>query len=259
MQRHQRDHFGDCLARLGDAVDDLIVLDADNSVATRTAQFARLFPRRFVNVGVAEQNLIGVAAGLALAGLRPLACTFSVFLVDRGFEAIRNAIALNSLPVTLVGTHAGISVGHDGSTHFAIEDIAAIRALPNMRVLVPADEAQITALLSEAVLGSKPTYLRISRWSMPPVTPANATVTIGKGVLLRSGADCAVFATGLMVYPAMVAAEELSSVGIHCAVACLHTLIQVLGDDLDRLALLAGVGRPLPPLEPPVDSHRAAR
>jgi len=224
MGDHQRDTFGQSLVEIGESIGDLVVIDADNSTATRTDGFARRFPERFFNVGVAEQNLIGVAAGLSLAGMRPLACTFSMFLTGRGFEAIRNTIGLNHLGVTLVGTHAGISVGKDGSTHFAIEDIALMRSMPGMQVVVPADHTQIRQLLPQLVLHPSPSYLRISRWSMPAVTPLNEDIVIGRGILLRDGVDCAVIATGLMVHPALVAADRLATVGIGCAVACLHTL-----------------------------------
>jgi transketolase len=224
LKHHQRDVFGQCLVEIGESVDELVVIDADNSTATRTDGFARRFPERFFNVGVAEQNLIGVAAGLALAGMRPLACTFSMFLTGRGFEAIRNTIGLNHLGVTLVGTHAGISVGKDGSTHFAIEDIALMRSMPGMQVVVPADHVQIRELLRQLILQSSPSYLRISRWSMPAVTSRNEDVVVGRGILLRDGEDCVVIATGLMVHPALVAADRLATKGISCAVACLHTL-----------------------------------
>src|SRR5690348_10254809 len=131
----QRDDFGKRLLRLGAEVPDLVVLDADNSLATRTHDYRNNYPERFINVGVAEQNLVGIAAGLALSGMRPLASTFAIFLCGRGFEAIRNSIALDCLPVTLVGTHAGVSVGRDGASHSAIEDIALMRSLPNMSVV----------------------------------------------------------------------------------------------------------------------------
>lgn len=221
---HQRDDFGECLTEIGKSLSNVVVLDADNSTATRTAEFARTFPSRFINVGVAEQNLIGTAAGLALAGMRPVACTFSIFLVGRAFETIRNLVALDSLPVTLVGTHAGISVGKDGATHFAIEDIALMRSTPNMQVVVPADRAQIRQLLPQVLGQPSPTYFRVSRWSMPPVTEKGQKIALGKGLLLQEGDDCAILATGLMVYPALVAAQQLKSRRIRAAVGCLHTL-----------------------------------
>lgn len=220
----QRDDFGKCLLRLGSEFPDLVVLDADNSLATRTYEYRNHYPERFINVGVAEQNLVGIAAGLALSGMRPLASTFAIFLCGRGFEAIRNSIALDALPVTLVGTHAGVSVGRDGASHFAIEDVALMRSLPNMSVVVPADAAQINALLPQAIAQDRPTYLRISRWGMPNVTPPNSEVRLGDGMLLADGSDCIIFCTGLMAYLAMSAADSLRRGGVSCAVACIHTL-----------------------------------
>lgn len=220
----QRDSFGQALTRIGAEMPDLVVLDADNAPATRVAQFATRFPDQFVNVGVAEQNLVGVAAGLALCGFKALACTFAIFLCGRGFEMIRNCIAMNNLPVVLVGTHAGVSVGRDGSTHFAIEDIALMRCMPNMRVVVPADARQIEALLPQVLAQDGPTYFRISRWGTPEVTPAAASVQFGKGLLLAGGEDCCIVATGLMVHAALLARDSLQQVGIRCAVAAIHTV-----------------------------------
>jgi len=235
-RRHQRDDFGQCLAEMGESLSNLVVLDADNSTATRTAEFAKKFPSRFINVGVAEQNLIGIAAGLALAGMRPVACTFSIFLVGRAFETIRNSVALGNLPVTLVGTHAGVSVGKDGATHFAIEDIALMRSTPNMHVVVPADRAQIRQLLPQVLAQPSPTYFRVSRWSMPPVTQEGHEIALGKGLLLQEGDDCAILATGLMAYPALAAAQELKSKGIRAAVGCVHTVKPLDVDFITGLA-----------------------
>ncbi len=224
MVRAQRDSFGEALISVATAIDDLVVVDADNAPATRIAQFATQFPARYLNVGVSEQNLVGIACGLALCGRRPVAVTFAVFLCGRAFEVIRNGVALNSLPVVLVGTHAGVSVGRDGPSHFAVEDIALMRSLPNMRVVVPADGRQVAELLSQSLKEAAPTYLRISRWGTPEVTPAAAKVTLGKRIVLADGEDCCIIACGLMVHAAVVARDRLDGLGISCAVVAIHTV-----------------------------------
>jgi transketolase len=224
MVMYQRDVFGQALVKAGEALPELFVLDADNATATRITAFAERFPDRYINVGVAEQNLIGIAAGLALCGYKVLACTFAVFLCGRAFETIRTCIALNKLPVALVGTHAGVSVGKDGSSHFAIEDIALMRSLPNMQIVVPADARQINDLLPQVLAQKVPTYLRISRSGTPEVTPYSASVKLGKGLLLADGNDCCIIASGLLVHAALVARESLAQSGIDCAVAEIHTV-----------------------------------
>ncbi|SRR5579875_744696 len=232
----QRDIFGEALLKLGANKPDLVVLDADNAPATRVAAFAEQFPDRYINVGVQEQNLIGVAAGLALSGYKVLVSTFAIFLCGRAFESIRNAIALNRLPVTLVGTHAGVSVGKDGSSHFSVEDIALMRCLPNMQVVVPADARQIRELLPSVVSQTAPTYLRISRWGTPEITPLAASVEFGRGLMLADGADCCIVASGLMAYQAMLARESLALDGIDCAVAAIHTVKPIDHDFILKLA-----------------------
>ena len=224
MVIYQRDAFGQALVKAGEAMPDLFVLDADNATATRVTAFSERFPDRYINVGVAEQNLIGIAAGLALCGYKVLACTFAVFLCGRAFETIRNGIALNKLPVVLVGTHAGVSVGKDGSSHFAIEDIALMRCLPNMQIVVPADAHQIKALLPQVLAQEAPTYFRISRSGTPEVTRSSDPVEFGKGLLLADGINCCVIASGLLVHAALMARESLAQAGIQCAVAEIHTV-----------------------------------
>jgi transketolase len=236
MPQLQRDVFGECLVQQGHELPELVVLDADNSTATRTALFGEVFPSRFINVGVAEQNLVGVAAGLALSGLKPLASTFSIFLCGRAFEIIRNGIALNGLPVTLVGTHAGVSVGRDGPTHFAIEDIALMRSLPGMRVVVPADSIQVRQLLPQILRSSGPTYLRLSRWGLPDVTSGDIPFELGKGHLLRKGSGVCIIATGLMTFYAIQAQRLLVDRGVNCGVAAIHTIKPLDEDFLLQLS-----------------------
>ena len=220
----QRDAFGQALIEAGEILPRLIVVDADNGTATRTSGFAEHFPERFFNVGVAEQNLIGVSVGLALCGNRVVACTFAAFLCGRAFEMIRNCVALNRASVVLVGTHAGISVGKDGATHFATEDIALMRCLPNIRVVVPADNHQVRQLLVDVLMDDVPTYFRISRWGSPEVSPVPLPLVLGRGVLLEEGDECCVIATGLMVHAALSARKILELIGIRCAVAEIHTI-----------------------------------
>jgi transketolase len=233
MTISQRDIFGQALANAGEVIPNLFVLDADNATATRVTEFATRFPERYINVGVAEQNLVGIAAGLTLCGYKVLACTFAIFLCGRAFETIRNCIALNNLPVALVGTHAGVSVGKDGSSHFAIEDIALMRSLPNMQVVVPADARQISELLPQVLVQESPTYFRISRSGTAEVTPSLMAVEFGKGMLLADGENCCIVASGLLVHAALLARESLARTGIQCAVAAIHTV-----KPLDRIFVL---------------------
>jgi transketolase len=229
-----RDAFGEALAVLGEMRDDFVVVDADNAPATRTQRFRERFPERFVNVGCAEQNLVGVATGIALLDVPVVASTFAVFLVGRGFEQIRNSVCAAKAPVTLVGTHAGISVGRDGASHTATEDVALMRSLPGMRVLVPSSAAMVLPLLASAIESRAPNYVRISRHDAPPIEPWDSdTGRIGRSRLLRTGPDVAVLATGLMVSRALEAARELDGLGIRSSVLDLFCV-----EPLDEQAVL---------------------
>jgi transketolase len=219
-----RDAFGLALQEAGDLFPDLLVVDADNSTATRTDLFKQRFPDRFVQVGVAEQNMVGVAIGLAQCGYRVVASTFAAFLLGRGWEAIRDGVALEALNVVLVGTHAGISVGRDGITHMALEDVALTRTLPNLGVVVPADGTQVRSLLLDALAVGGPYYLRISRWGLGEITPPQQPVRLQDPIVLRPGRDCLVLACGLMTQVALQAARELEDQGLDCGVVCIHTV-----------------------------------
>jgi transketolase len=203
-----RDAFGAALVRCGEADASFVVLDADNGPATRLAAFARRFPERFFNVGCAEQALVGVAGGLALAGVPVVASTFAIFLVGRAFEQIRNTLCMGDLPVTLVGTHAGVTVGYDGASHFCVEDLALMRAVPGMTVLVPSSGPQVQPLLELALASRRPAYLRISRHGAPASYPV-APVRLGGAELVRRGRDVTVLACGLMVERAVRSAAAL--------------------------------------------------
>jgi len=213
-----RDAYGKALVALGEKNKEIVVLDADLSKSTKTADFAKVFPERFINMGIAEQNLMGFSAGLAAAGKIPFASTFAVFATGRAFEQIRNSIAYPQLNVKVAATHSGISVGEDGASHQAIEDIAIMRALPNMTVLVPADAEETAQIIQAAAEYKGPVYIRMGRLAVPVLFDENYKFEIGKANQIREGKDAAVIASGLMVAEALKAAEELSKQGIEIAV-----------------------------------------
>lgn len=219
-----RDAYGQTLAELAATDEKLVVLDADLAKSTKTAEFAKAAPERFVEMGIAEQNMIGVAAGLATLGKHVFCSSFAIFAVGRAFEQVRNALAYPGLPVTVAATHAGITVGEDGATHQAIEDIALMRAVPNMTVIVPADARETAQAVKALAEYDKPTYLRLGRLAVETVMPADYQFTIGKGYVLREGSDAVIFACGLMVQEAMYAAEQLAAEGINITVANMATV-----------------------------------
>jgi transketolase len=219
-----RDAYGEVLVELGEAMPNLVVLDADVSKATRTAQFAKKFPDRFVNVGCAEANLIGTAAGLSLTGKVPIASTMAVFASCRALDQIRNSICYPKLNVKIVATHAGITVGEDGATHQSIEDISIMRALPNMTVVVPCDAIETKKAIRAVVKYAGPVYVRLGRDAVPDITTGDTPFEIGKALILREGNDIAIFATGIMVGTALEAAEELQQRQVSARVINLHTI-----------------------------------
>ncbi|MBC7333470.1 MAG: transketolase family protein [Actinobacteria bacterium] len=222
--RSTRDAYGEVLVSLGVENPKIVVVDADVSKATRTSLFARQFPERFFNVGVAEQNLMGVAAGLSLTGLIPIASTFAVFATGRAFDQVRNTIAYGNCNVKIVATHGGITVGEDGASHQSIEDIALMRVLPNMKVIVPADAFEVEKALRAAVRIYGPVYIRLGRVPVPTVTSKCSHFEIGRANVLRDGSDLAILATGIMVSESLKAAEILSSEGVESAVINVHTI-----------------------------------
>ncbi|HIU10652.1 MAG TPA: transketolase family protein [Candidatus Avidehalobacter gallistercoris] len=219
-----RDAYGQTLAELAATDEKLVVLDADLAKSTKTAEFAKAAPERFVEMGIAEQNMIGVAAGLATLGKHVFCSSFAIFAVGRAFEQVRNALAYPGLPVTVAATHAGITVGEDGATHQAIEDIALMRAVPNMTVIVPTDARETAQAVKALAEYDKPAYLRLGRLAVETVMPADYQFTIGKGYVLREGSDAVIFACGLMVQEAMYAAEQLAAEGINITVANMATV-----------------------------------
>lgn len=220
-----RDAYGRILTELGKRYPEIVVLDADLSKSTKTSDFAKIFPERFFNMGIAEQNLMGTAAGFALAGKIPFASTFAVFAVGRAYDQVRNSIAYPRLNVKIVATHAGITVGEDGASHQAIEDIALMRALPSMTVIVPADAVETEQAVAAAVAHEGPVYIRLGRSAVPVLFDREKyQFRIGKAAVLREGTDAAIFATGIMVSEALKAAEKLAEEGVDTAVINVSTI-----------------------------------
>lgn len=213
-----REAYGQALEALGAVREDVVVLDADLSKSTKTNMFQKKFPERFFNMGIAEQNLLGVAAGFAAAGKVPFASTFAVFATGRAYDQIRNSICYPRLNVKIAATHAGITVGEDGGSHQALEDINLMRGLPNMTVLVPADGPEAYKAVMAAAEMDGPVYIRLGRSAVPTITDAAADFQIGKGTLLREGTDVTLIACGIMVAKALEAAELLQEEGVSAAV-----------------------------------------
>lgn len=213
-----RDAYGQTLVDLGAENENIVVLDADLAKSTKTAKFAEKFPQRFFDMGIAEQNMTVTAAGLAAAGKIPFASTFAMFATGRAFEQIRNSIAYTSLNVKIAATHAGITVGEDGGSHQTIEDIAIMRVLPGMTVLVPADAVQTREMIKAAAAYDGPVYIRLGRSGVPVIYSDDYQYQWGKAEQLKTGEDAVIYATGIMVAEAIAAAEELAQEGISVAV-----------------------------------------
>jgi transketolase len=219
-----RDAYGLKLVELGRKNPDIVVLDADLSKSTMTHFFAKEFPNRFFDCGIAEQNMVTIAAGLASSGKIPFASTFAVFLPGRCFDQVRMAIAQPGLNVKLVSTHSGISVGEDGISHQAIEDLALINSLPGFNVVVPADGIETAKAIEAAASVEGPFYVRLGRPKVPVILPDDYQFKLGKAVKLRSGKDAAIIAIGIMVKAALDAAADLQKQGIDCSVINMSTL-----------------------------------
>lgn len=220
-----RASYGAALVELGNEHDDLVVLDADLAAATQTGKFKAAHPERFIDVGIAEANLIGVAAGIATTGRVPFASTFAMFAAGRAFEQIRNSVGYPHLNVKIGATHAGISVGEDGASHQCNEDIALMRTIPGMTVVCPADDVEARALVKAAYEFVGPMYMRFGRLAAPVIhDEATYKFELGRGIVERKGADVTIVATGLMVGEALQAAEELAQAGIDAEVINIHTI-----------------------------------
>ena len=220
-----RDAYGKTLLELGRTNKNIVVLDADLSASTKTSIFAKEFPDRFFDMGVAEQDMISTAAGLAASGKIVFASTFAVFGSGRAWDQVRISMAYTRLNVKLVVTHGGISTGEDGATHQANEDLAIMRVIPNMTVIVPSDAVETVQVIKSLVKEYGPSYVRLSRLSTPIVNGnSNYDFRIGKGITMKPGNDITIIATGIMVYHSLVAADQLSKEGVNARVVNIHTI-----------------------------------
>ena len=231
-----RQSYGEELAKLGEENKDIVVLDADLTTATKTGIFAKKFPDRFINVGIAEQNLMGIAAGLSTFGKIPYASTFAVFAAGRAYDQIRTSIAYPKLNVKICATHAGITVGEDGATHQMIEDLGLMRGLPNMTVLSTSDDTQTRWAVREIAKIDGPVYLRLCRMATPVIYEGNEQFEIGKGIQLGSGTDASIIATGVTVSEALKAQKILQEQGIDVRVIDIHTIKPIDRDLLVKCA-----------------------
>ncbi len=220
-----RESYGNALVELGKKHDDLVVLDADLAGATKTGIFKKAFPERHIDCGIAEGNMMGVAAGLAAAGMVPFASSFAMFAAGRAYEQVRNSIGYPHLNVKIGATHAGISVGEDGASHQCLEDIALMRVIPGMTVIVPSDDIEARAAVEAAYAYKGPVYLRFGRLAVPVINDRpDYRFEIGKGITLREGKDLTIVATGLEVQSALEAAEKLAADGVSAEVINIHTI-----------------------------------
>lgn len=227
-----RDSYGNTLVELGETHENLIVFDADLACATKTGIFKEKFPERHIDCGIAEANMMGVAAGVSTTGMVPFVSTFAMFAAGRAFEQVRNSVGYPHLNVKIGATHAGISVGEDGATHQCNEDIALMRTIPGMVIINPADDTEARAAVKAAFEYKGPVYLRFGRLPVPIINdPDTYHYEIGKGVLLKEGTDITLIATGLEVAEALLAAEKLQKDGINARVVNIHT-IKPLDEDI---------------------------
>ena len=234
-----RDAYGNALKELGKR-EDIIVLDADLAKATKTGVFKKEYPDRFIDTGIAESNMMGIAAGLATTGYTVFASSFAMFTAGRAFEQVRNSIAYPNLNVKIGATHAGISVGEDGASHQCCEDIALMRVVPNMTILNPADDVEAFQAVLAAADHDGPVYMRFGRLAVPRVNSDNYKFELGKGVTLRDGKDVTIVATGLMVAEALEAANMLKEDGIDARVINIHTIKPIDADLLIKAAKETG-------------------
>ena len=218
MGKATREAYGEALKEIGGKNEQIVVLDADLSKSTKTNVFAKAYPQRFFNVGIAEQNLVGTAAGLAASGKIPFVSTFAMFAAGRAFEQIRNSVCYPKLNVKVAATHAGLTVGEDGASHQAIEDVSLMRSLPNMTVLVPADEEETRQAIAWAAAYQGPVYIRLGRMSVDNVSPEGYVFAPAKAAVLTEGNDVALIANGVMVMAALEAAKTLAAEGIQARV-----------------------------------------
>ena len=236
VKKATRESFGEALTMLAETNPDIVVLDADLAEATKTCIFEKKYPERFIDCGIAESNMIGIAAGLAACGKIPFAASFAMFSAGRAFEQVRNSVGYPHLNVKIAGSHAGISTGEDGATHQCCEDIALMRTIPGMVVLNPADHYEMLAAVKAAAQHNGPVYIRLGRLAVESVNNNDDyQFEIGKGITLRQGEDITVIATGLMVGEALKAVDSLAAQGVHARLIDMHT-IKPLDEELVRKA-----------------------
>lgn len=219
-----RDAYGEALAVLGETNKDVVVLDADLSGSTKTAIFGKKFPERFFNIGIAEQDMVGTAAGLAAAGKVPFVSTFAIFATGRAWEQVRQSVAYPKANVKVVATHAGITVGEDGASHQSVEDIAVMRVIPNMTVIVPADGVETRKVVEAVAKYKGPVYVRVARGKSPVIFDDSYKFEMGKATVLKEGTDVAIIACGIMVPRAVETAEILKKDGISARVINMATI-----------------------------------
>ena len=225
IKKATRESYGESLRDLAEKYENLVVLDADLAAATKTGIFKKAYPDRFFDCGIAEANMMGVAAGLAATGKIPFASTFAMFAAGRAYEIVRNSIGYPHLNVKIGATHAGISVGEDGATHQCNEDIALMRTIPGMTIINPADDVEARQAVESAINYTGPVYMRFGRLAVPVFNDRNTyKFELGKGVVLREGTDVTIIATGLMVYEALEASKTLADEGISARVVNIHTI-----------------------------------
>lgn len=219
-----RQSYGEALVELGERNENIVVLDADLSEATKTCIFAKKFPNRFFEMGISEQDMLSTAAGLATSGLTPYTSTFAVFATGRAYDQIRNSICYPKLNVKICATHAGVTVGEDGATHQMLEDINLMRGLPNMKVMSVSDDTQTRWAVEEISNINGPVYLRLARYTTPVIYDENQKFEFGKGIQIGDGIDATVIATGICVSEAILAQEQLQKEGINIRVVDIHTI-----------------------------------
>lgn len=242
IKKATRESYGEALAELSDKYEDLVVLDADLAAATKTGIFRKKCPERFIDCGIAEANMMGVAAGLASTGKKVFASSFAMFAAGRAYEIVRNSIGYPHINVKIGATHAGISVGEDGATHQCNEDIALMRTIPGMTIINPADDVEAKAAVEAAINIDGPVYLRFGRLAVPVFNDKDTyKFEVGKGVQLKDGKDVTIVATGLMVNEAIMAAETLEKEGISARVINIHTIKPLDKDIICKAAKDTGV------------------
>ena len=240
MAMATREAYGKALVELGAKNKDVVVLDADLSKSTKTADFQKVYPDRFFNIGISEQDMMVTAAGLATCGKIPFASTFAIFATGRAYEQVRNSIGYPHLNVKIAATHAGITVGEDGATHQSIEDISLMRGIPGMVVINPADAEETRQAIFAAAEHYGPVYIRLGRMAVPDIHDQNYKFQLGKGEVIREGKDIAIIATGVMVAIAIEAADKLKEEGIEATVVNIHTIKPIDKDLIVEVAKKTG-------------------